>query len=451
MMNTVFMRILLPVFLTFLFLMLVLWIIFYTGLGLSIANWDQEQKENLSMKLASLLSDMFTNQDTPAYDEIFAIAQTLLPEQGFLVVVDRLKNPIFAFRNNQPGSSQDNLLKWAQNYMTRHKKDIVYFDLKPVGFFFFGETGFNKNQGSRKLVSAINLTFTWGILLSAMLSFLFAFLFSRSISKQTIKLMKGIEEIAAGNLEYRIKETGPGEFAIIAQSANSLGKKLKTERELRSQWTQDITHDLRTPLSALKAQLEGIRDHVLDPGPDRLSMILEELGRIEILVNDFNQLMKLESPEITLKGEIINAHDFLEELVRVFDMSAREKSVIITTNTEISEFSGDRHLLIRALSNLISNAIQYTDTGGTVRIEISRENGRNVLSVFNTGKAIPARKLPFVFDRLYRGDYARSTKGSGLGLSITKQIAELHNGSVGITSKEGRGTTVFFTLPGHIS
>ncbi|MBN2534153.1 MAG: HAMP domain-containing histidine kinase [Spirochaetales bacterium] len=450
-MNTVFIRTLLPIFITFLFLILILWILFNTGLMFSIADWNRIQGEMLSEQLHSLLSDIYDHQPEPDYEDIFPAVQSLLPGDGFLVIVDRDKNPLFVFRNHNPESGQKNQLLWALNYQNRHKKEITYIDLDPAGFFFFGEVGFNKTRGNRRLLSTINLTFTAGILISAVLSFLFAFFFSRSLSNRALELMKGIKAIAAGHLDYHINETGPRELGMIAKSANFLGKKLKEEGEMRSRWTEDITHDLRTPLSALRAQLEGIKDGILDGKPGRLSMILEELGRIETLVNDFNQLMKLESPEMTIQKESIPVRGFLDELVRMYFLSAEEKKVTITAHSGITEFTGDKHLLFRAVSNLISNAVRYADTGGRVHLAVSGEYDRITLSVFNTGKAIPAEEIPFVFDRLYRGEYARNTKGSGLGLSITKRIAELHGGVVGMTSGEHTGTTVSISFPGRFS
>jgi len=448
MINTVFIRTLVPIFLVFILLILALWIIFITSFGLFIKELDRGRTTLLSEKLQSILTDLYKNQIDPEDEIIRSAIQPFLPEDSFLIILDSDKEPLFAFRNNPLNLKQTSPLNWAKNYVSRHEHEISYKDLDSVGYFFFGETGFRKNQANRRLMTAVNITISLGILVSAVLSFLFAFFFSRSLSARTVTLMKGIKKISSGSLDHHIEETGPREFTWIAESANTLAKKLKNEKELRSRWIQDITHDLRTPLSAMRAQLEGILDRVLDPGPGRLRLILAELGRIETLVNDFNQLMELESPEMIIKKDTINCNDLLDQVVHGFSVVAEKKNITINTNSEVNECTGDRNLLLRALSNLISNAVRYANTGGVISIRIYREKDRVVLSIFNTGKTIPAAEIPRVFDRLYRGEYARNSSGSGLGLSITKRIAELHGGTVNITSNENTGTTVFLIFPG---
>ena len=138
----------------------------------------------------------------------------------------------------------------------------------------------------------------------------------------------------------------------------------------------------------------------------------------------------------------INTDKFFSELKNRFSHDFKNKSIIVRWENDIDSFFGDEHLLLRAVSNFISNSIRHTPEGGEIRVAARKDDQAYRISVFDSGQGIPETDINRVFDRLYRGEYARSTPGSGLGLTISQKIAELHGGSASIQSDEHRGTTV---------
>ncbi|GAH87301.1 unnamed protein product, partial [marine sediment metagenome] len=235
-------------------------------------------------------------------------------------------------------------------------------------------------------------------------------------------------------------------------------------QELRRQWSQDIAHDLRTPISALKAQFEGMRDGVLDVSPSRIERNIREISRIEQLVADLEELMRLESPEMKLSMTEIWAQGFLDEMRERFSHEIERKNISFEGRSAVSSFTADEGLIHRAVANFISNAVRHTNRNGRITASIESLNyiesppstkslaakdGEHsiVIRVSNTGEPIPEHERERVFDRLFRGEYSRNTPGSGLGLTIAGRIAELHGGTVTIKSQEKPGTTVEMVIP----
>lgn len=444
----------------FLLFLAILWFVFTTGIGMSFQAWQKDQDETLIQNLKEILDSITSPSGSPSPRELHEALRFLVPERGYVILFDTEGRVITGYRKTSSGYQAGTEGNWLHNYLRQHPDDIVRHPLDPQhpekGSFTFGIIGEGNRSGeNKKLVSSLTLTAAVGIGLSFLFSFLFAVIFSTFLSRIANRLVRGIEAIAAGDLLYEIKETGIREIEQIAASANALGKKLDEEQRLRTQWTNDITHDLRTPLGALRAQLEGMRDGVLNPLPSRFDLLLAELRRIEELVNDFNELVALESPEMNLHRENIDVSDFLNELTDMFSLWAEKKKVILETRIPAEgkaglSLCGDRRLLLRAASNLIDNAVRYANEGGTVELAAVYGGGSFVFSVFNTGTSIPDREIPLVFNRFYRGEFARHTQGSGLGLAITKRIVDLHGGTIRIESGEGKGTKVIIELPGTV-
>ena len=242
----------------------------------------------------------------------------------------------------------------------------------------------------------------------------------------------------------------------IAESAFALQEQLSNEERLRRQWTQDIAHDLRTPVAALKAQFEAIQEGVVDASPDRLNAVYGEVERIEELVNDLRELSRIESPEMTLAPTTLDLNYFVRRLEQRFRPLAEERDLSLRSevslrsdtssrnNSDRCDFVADEHMLSRALSNVIQNAVQHTESGGEIVLNAYRNDGYVVFDVVNTG-TIDEKDIPHVFDRLYRGENSRGSRGSGLGLSITKAIAEAHDGGVRMEQLDGR-THVFLHI-----
>ena len=236
-----------------------------------------------------------------------------------------------------------------------------------------------------------------------------------------------------GLMKTELGALGVNEFDRILDSVKKLKNRLLHEETLRRQWMQDISHDLRTPLTAVKMQVEGMNDGVLDATAERFAALYSELTLIEKLVWNLQDLSRFESPEMKISPADVNAWKFADDVSSRFVLLAQKKKIKFTVQKKCAEdfeFSADPLLLMRCVSNLLQNAFQYTAEGGEVTLCIEEQiENRAKISVMNTG-AISEDDIPHVFDRLYRGDRSRSTAGSGLGLSIAQAIANLHGGKI---------------------
>ncbi|MBN2553553.1 MAG: HAMP domain-containing protein [Spirochaetales bacterium] len=309
-----------------------------------------------------------------------------------------------------------------------------------LGYYRSAQMRFENDAANNRFLNSLRLTTWLGLALALIISVPLAAVFSRSLSRPAIALCRGLDRISRGDLSVRVPERGAEELTRIARSTNRLAEQLEREQGIRRQWVQDIAHDLRTPIAAMRAQFEGMRDGVLDLSGERIGKSLRELSRLESLVADLEELMRLESPEMKVSMEEIEADAFIEEIAGRFAAELAGRGIRISESCGTDRFRADPGLLQRAVGNFIVNAIRHTPRGGLIECSITPAgDGKVSISVANSGEPIPAAELEKVFDRLFRGEYARSSPGSGLGLTIARRIAELHGGRAAVRNREGGG------------
>ncbi|OHD29850.1 MAG: hypothetical protein A2Y31_07430 [Spirochaetes bacterium GWC2_52_13] len=323
----------------------------------------------------------------------------------------------------------------------------VYVDSNLVGYYSTGEESFGEDSANKALLESMAWVFIASLILSLGISLLAALYFSKKVSSPADRMSVHLHNMTEGNITDPIVPHGSDELVRIAESIESLRVRLLHERTVRAQWSQDLAHDLRTPVASVKAQLEGMADGVLAPTSERFERTGRELKRMESLIDDLETLIRLESPETKLNVAAIDADSFANELTERFEAQLMHKSLRLNKTVGVESFMGDSFLLSRAVSNLLSNAIRYGDEGGQVDLAIQKEGGRLRIRVHNMGKPIPPSEIPKVFERLYRGEFARTSPGSGLGLTIVDRIATLHGGSVMLESTAETGTTVTLSIP----
>ncbi|MPM93534.1 Sensor kinase CusS [bioreactor metagenome] len=290
------------------------------------------------------------------------------------------------------------------------------------------------------------LSAAWQVLL---ISFLIAFLAAvvlaffvlYPLKRQSEKLASALERIANGERDVSFPEQKVLEFETIAEASLVLQGTLSKEETLRDQWTADIAHDLRTPVTVLKGQLEAISDGVFTADAKRLDLLLRETGRLENLINSLSLLTRLESPNFKPEVQRISLTDLLRQTQARFEAEAAKRAMVVSIPTKQASVVADTALLTRSLDNLISNAIRYGEANSTITITFEADGQKNAvwLCIENEGH-IDQAFLPHVFDRLSRSEHARSTEGSGLGLAIVKAIVEAHHWTI---EAESNKTTRF--------
>lgn len=415
--------------------------VFYFGFRNSIAGWERTGGKAEHERLSTLIETLFLQyiEDTSQLAEHLGM---VLPQGITVEIYDADKNLLY--KNARPyGYGRMRKSAGLGELPMQEIRD----DGTTIGYMKLGPVAFGSSRANTRFIEAMKKTVLYAILSAFILAFTVAVFFSQRLSKSARKVASGIEQLARGDLKTRITCTCIREISDIAESANILGEKLEHEEELRKQWASDIAHDLRTPITALKTQFEGIIDGVLEMTPERISGAMREIERIESLVTDLSMLTRLESPEYLPAIVTVSADLLLTDLRTRFEPQCQKKNIRLETNTRLSSFEADEQLIFRALSNLLSNALQHTPENGTIRILIEKAAGPSLhkpgtgIHVFNSGSFIPAAETSKIFDRLYRGEYARHSSGSGLGLTIVQKIAELHKGSISVESTPEKGTT----------
>lgn len=246
------------------------------------------------------------------------------------------------------------------------------------------------------------------------------------------------------------KETGKANGLIAVLYDVTEQERIEQERR---EFVANVSHELRTPLTTMRSYLEALTDGAWqDPNiaPQFLTVTQEETERMIRLVNALLQLSKLDSTEHRLMKEWVDFTDFFNNVIDRFEMSKEQNVSFKRSFSKKSRFIDmDTDKITQVLYNIISNALKYSPEGGTVTYRLRDRGELLEISVSDQGMGIPKENVDKIFERFYRVDKARSRQmgGTGLGLAIAKEMIEAHGGSVWAKSEEGKGTTIYFTLP----
>jgi two-component system sensor histidine kinase BaeS len=431
--NRLFVRTLITVLAALLILIAVMAVVSVVGFRRSLDEWERARMGQLEETARKIL---LSYPEPPA--------EIAVPQDVPLFVYDAGRQLIFSNRGEggrrRAGSGAT--LQTQQGELVGIEEGG-----KLLGYYRSALMRFENDAANSRFLDSLRLTIELALALAVIIAVCFALLFSRSLSAPAVLLSRGLDRITHGDLSIRVPERGAEEIARIAGSTNRLAEQLQRERGMRRQWVQDIAHDLRTPIASMRAQFEGMRDGVLELSKNRIEKSLREIARIETLAADLEELMRLESPEMRMSIGQVEAAAFSEEIAERFAVQLAEKQIQFHSYHGIDRFPADPALLQRAVTNFFTNAIRHTPRGGKIELSVRPgEEGRTAITLANSGEPIPPEDLERVFDRLYRGEYARSSPGSGLGLTISKRIAELHGGALSIRNREEGGVVVEMVL-----
>ncbi|MBN7575125.1 MULTISPECIES: sensor histidine kinase [Clostridium] len=317
---------------------------------------------------------------------------------------------------------------------------------KTVGYIIVG-------QYSPVLLSQEDINFKTqinkSIVFSGILTLLVVALISLIISKQFSEPIKEVSKtsvsLSKGNYNSRSNiKSNIEEIRNLTESINDLGEKLNSQDLLRKRLISDISHEIRTPLNVLQNNLEAMIDGIIPVTTDKLNSLNDEVIRFGKLLNNLNSLKQIESDEIVLKLGRVNIEELISNVISDFNIAADEKNIKLIINKEEGEnfiVVGDYDKLKQVFINLISNAIKFNNINGTVWVNISSDINSVITKIKDNGIGIKKEDLPYVFERMYRGDKSRhKIEGSGIGLTLVKKILTLHSGTIDVESKENKET-----------
>jgi two-component system sensor histidine kinase BaeS len=256
--------------------------------------------------------------------------------------------------------------------------------------------------------------------------------------------------MARGDAPIPVSTSRRDEIGGVADSVNELAQSLQRLETLRRQVTNDVAHELRTPLHNLLGLIEGMRDGVIPATPARLQQAHNELGRLITLVEDLRGLADAQLARDRMAPEPLQLDKMVRDVVLGFDTSLQTHRLtcqIVAPEGELT-VAGDAGRLGQILANIIDNAIRFAAAGSVITVDLTRRDSFVRVAVHDEGATIAAESLPHIFERFYRADPSRTrgSGGAGIGLAIVKELVDAHGGHVGAES-EGGGVTVWFELP----
>ena len=282
---------------------------------------------------------------------------------------------------------------------------------------------------------------------SALTALVAALLVARSIADSIDRVREASVELAQGNLDARAPEGGPAEVAELAASFNEMGANLSRLFDTRRELVAWASHDLRTPLANMQAMLEALEDGLGEP-EEYVPVLREQVRVLSLLVDDLFELARIDAGALTLELHRLPVAPVVSSSLRGVEAEARSRHVTLAAEVEddvTARFAPEK--VERVLMNLLTNALRHTPTDGVVAVRVEPHAGEVRVAVEDTGEGLDAEAQERMFERFWRGDQSRSSRGAGLGLAIARGLVEAHGGRIWAEDREGGGARVCFTLP----
>lgn len=284
----------------------------------------------------------------------------------------------------------------------------------------------------------------------------------RSIAVPLVKLKKATKNIKEGNLDFVLEVEGNDEFSQLCQDFEEMRKRLKESTEEKilmdkenKELISNISHDLKTPITAVKGYVEGIMDGVADT-PEKMDRyvrtIYNKTNEMEHLINELTFYSKIDTNRIPYTFSKLNVEDYFSDCAEELGLEMETRGIELVYANYVEkgvQVIADGEQIRRVIHNIVSNAIKYMEKPkGIIQLRVKDVGDFIQVEIEDNGKGIAAKDLPYIFDRFYRTDVSRNSSkgGSGIGLSIVKKIMEDHGGKVWATSRLGIGTIMYFVL-----
>lgn len=272
---------------------------------------------------------------------------------------------------------------------------------------------------------------------------------SITVAKPIKRISDASKKVAEGDFSVQLEPKGSGEIRELTENFNSMIRGLSANEYLHKEFVSNISHEFNTPITSLKGYAKLLKSGGLTEKQreEYADIIIAESDRLSRLSADMLKLSELEHGGISPEYKVFSLDEQIRSAVILLQQSWESKNISLDIDLEETSFTGDEPLLYQLWINLVSNAVRYTDSGGRIGIVLSKGSGTVLVSVSDTGRGMTPEEADNAFRRFYKADKSRSSGGTGLGLAIAKKIAELHGGSISVSSAEGTGSTFTVVLP----
>jgi signal transduction histidine kinase len=433
------------------------------GIALSKAKSDLVSVAHLSSDIAA----MRLASDKPEIDNEFCI--TLGRQSGTRITMIAADGRVVCDSEDDPGKMENHAAR-PEVKLALEGKTAVSFRKSPSldrKMMYAAVPVISNGRVAAVMRSSMFLTFMndtlgsvyesliLGVIISACIAGLVGLFISRHISRPLIKLKNAAERFACGDLEQCISVDGAEEIRALAAKLNHMAAQLKKLETIRRDFVANVSHELKTPVTSIRGFVETLVDGDIEDEEESkrfLGIILKQTDRLEAIIEDLLALSRLEQGLDAKDIEFENAslHDTLASAVQSLDAAAKAKRIDLCVSCQPDLKARLNPLLLgQAMSNLIDNAIKYSDAGKAVFIDARQKDTEILISVRDDGCGISEEHIGRIFERFYRVDKARSraSGGTGLGLAIVKHIVNMHGGRIDVESTPGKGSTFTIHLP----
>lgn len=363
-------------------------------------------------------------------------------QDEFRAVLPPMAEPAEIMKNPPPWVAQDKLNAWHDTILTAKRENERHIEASMRELHAWSE------RSVRAGMIGLGVSMAVALIGSAYLTY--------SIYRPLRELRRGIRAFTLDGKLESVRVISRDELGELAQAFNEMTARLKEEEKMRTDFIDMLSHEIRTPLTSIRESVNLMREEVLGSVTERQKRFLDiassELERISKLLARLMQVSSMSSRFITLSFKPVDPVHLLHETVDKAMPAALAKNITINAHNlpDVPSAMADTEHLRQALLNLIGNAVKFSPPGSTVEASLQLADGGNQLlfSVVDSGPGIPEGEQPLVFNKYYRGEQLKkSADGIGLGLSIAKNIVEAHGGKIWLSSRPGRGSTFFFTIP----
>ena len=306
-------------------------------------------------------------------------------------------------------------------------------------------------QIDQSFVAGQQRIFLWIALLALAVTLPLALFIASRILSPVKQLSRGVRTLSEGDYGVALHIERKDELGQLAEHFNQLSQTLHANRSAQQRWIADISHELRTPVAVLEAELEAIQDGIRTADAAQIDSLVGEVRRLGRLINDLYQLSRADSGDLSYRMETLDLRDLVEQVGDAFSHRIAQVELTLALNMPDRQVlvQGDESRLMQLLSNLLENSCRYTDAGGKVQIDLTIKDERVRLCVSDSEPGASSEQLPLLFDRLFRVEQSRNreTGGSGLGLAICKSIAQAHGGRLEAGHSDLGGLCMCLELP----
>lgn len=355
---------------------------------------------------------------------------------AFLSLIDETENEFSQIIEN-PKTKQETII-----YGTKIQSDLV-------NYYLFVNSPIDPLDTTLEIFTS---QYFYMALIVLGIAVIFSAFFSKSISRPILKIKSSADELAQGNYDVHFEGKSYTEIEELAHTLNEAADKLGKVDELRKDLIANVSHDIKTPLTMIRAYAEMIKDISGDIPAKReehLDVIVKETEYLDRLVLDMQELSKMQSGTYELNCSYFNIKDKVNEIVLLYQGLINEHQILLNIECE-NDYTvyGDEIKIGQVIANFISNAIKHSSDGTTITIRIKNRKRKVRIEIADNGSGIAPEDLPYIWDRYYKINkkFKRSSNGSGLGLAIVKAILEAHGLEYGVESELNKGTTFYFEM-----